>query len=499
MSINILLVASEVVGFAKTGGLADVAGSLPSALARRGLRAAVILPLYRSARRANVEPTEIVVEVQVGHRLVPARLWRTSLPDGATAYLVENDDYFGRDDASQGRGIYQYTLPDGSKRDYEDNCERFVFFNRAVAEFLPYLDSWPQIVHVNDWQTGLIPVYLRELYAARDDRYGRIATMMTIHNIAFQGFYWSYDYPMTGLPWSLFTYDRLEFYGGYSFLKAGIVYSDLVTTVSPTYAREIQTPDYGRAFHPILYQRRERLYGIVNGVDYTQWNPVTDKYIPANYGPDDLSGKLVCKRALRRELKLSDAGAPPLFGMVARLTDQKGVDLIAAIAPQMLERGWQIAILGDGDPHHHRTFEALRSRYPERLGLRLGFDESLAHRIEAGSDAYLMPSAFEPSGLNQLYSLRYGTPPLVRRTGGLADTVTDTNAQTLADGKATGFSFTRYSPEELWNTVERAEALWRHSPEAWKQVMITGMTQDWSWDRSAADYDKLYRRLVQAK
>jgi starch synthase len=495
MTLRVLLVASEVVGFAKTGGLADVAGSLPVALARRGLAASVVLPLYRSTRKSQVSPTGLTASVPVGNQQVPATLWKAELPGGVNAYLIENDQYFGRDDASQGRGIYQYTLPDGSKRDYEDNCERFVFFNRAVAEFLPHLGGWPDIVHVNDWQTGLLPVYLRELYALREPRYGKIGTMMTIHNIAFQGVYWHHDLPLTGLPWSLFRYDKLEYYGAMSFLKAGIVYSDFITTVSPTYAREIQTPDYGRGMQGTLFPRRDRIFGIVNGVDYDHWDPRVDTRIAANYGPDNLSGKAACKQALRREMGLHEGDAM-LFGVVARLTEQKGIDLIVGIAAGILERGMQLAILGDGDPQYHRALEQLQQRFPDRLGLRLGFDEGLAHRIEAGADAFLMPSAFEPSGLNQLYSLRYGTPPIVRRTGGLADTVTDTNEQTLNDGTATGFSFTRYAVEELAATVERAERLWRNSPEVWRRVMLTGMRQDWGWDRSAGDYEKLYRRMV---
>ena len=256
-----------------------------------------------------------------------------------------------------------------------------------------------------------------------------------------------------------------------------------------------QTPDYGRGMQSVLYPRRDRLYGIVNGVDYDQWDPRTDRQLAATYGPDDVAGKRACKQALRREMGLTD-GDVPLFGVVARLTEQKGIDLIATIGPRLLDRGWQLAVLGDGDPQYHRAFEGLKQRYPERLGLRLGFDEGLAHRVEAASDAFLMPSAFEPSGLNQLYSLRYGTPPVVRHTGGLADTVTDTNADTLAAGTATGFSFTRYSPEDLWHTVERAEAMWRLAPETWRKVMLNGMTQDWGWDRSAADYEKLYERAV---
>jgi starch synthase len=495
MTLRVLLAASEVVGFAKTGGLADVAGSLPLALARRGITASVVLPLYRSARKPHVQSTGLTIDIPVGHQKQPATLWRAELAPGVIAYLIENDHYFGRDDPAHGRGIYQYTLPDGGKRDYEDNCERFVFFNRAVAEFLPHLGGWPDVVHVNDWQTGLLPVYLRELYPAREPRYAKIGTLMTIHNIAFQGVYWHNDLPLTGLPWSLFRYDKLEYYGALSFLKAGIVYSDFITTVSPTYAREIQTPDYGRGMQSTLYPRRDRIFGIVNGVDYDQWDPSSDKRIAANYGPEDLTGKAECKRALRQEMGLH-GGDAMLFGVVARLTEQKGIDLIVSIASTMMEKGMQLAILGDGDPHYHRALEELQRRFPDRLGLYLGFDEGLAHRIEAGADAFLMPSAFEPSGLNQLYSLRYGTPPIVRRTGGLADTVTDTNEHTLADGTATGFSFTRYAPEELWHTVQRAENLWRNEPDTWKTIQRNGMTQDWGWDRSAADYEKLYRRLV---
>lgn len=494
MTIRVLLASSEVVGFAKTGGLADVAGSLPSALARRGLRCAVILPLYNTARKPGVEPTDISVDIQVGWRRMPARLWRSTLPDGVTAYLVENDHYFGRD-GEHGRGLYQYTLPDGGKRDYEDNCERFVFFNRAVCELLPRLDEWPDVVHVNDWQTGLIPVYLREVYRGRDARVDRTRTLMTIHNIAFQGVFWHWDMNLAGLPWHLFNHNQLEYYGKLSFLKAGVVFADQISTVSPTYAREIQTPHFGRGMQGTLFANRHRLHGIVNGVDYAQWDPRNDTLIAANYGPDDLSGKAECKRALQRELGLREDDVPVL-GVVARLTEQKGVDLIVAVAPGILDRGWQLAVLGDGDPKYHRALEDLHRRYPSRLGLRLGFDEGLAHRVEAGADLFLMPSSFEPSGLNQLYSLRYGTPPVVRATGGLADTVTDTNAHTLAVETATGFSFGPYNAHELWITIERAVAMYQHAPETWRKVVRTGMLQDWSWDRSAAEYEKVFRAMT---
>jgi starch synthase len=499
--LRILLAASEVVGFAKTGGLADVAGSLPQALARRGHQCAVIMPLYRCARAARMipSPTDRVFWVQVGDRSVPGRLWRSSLPNDVPVYLIEQEAYFGRDDPDEGRSLYQFTAPDGSRRDYEDNCERFVFFNRAVLEALPYLDFWPDVLQVNDWQTGLIPVYLKEVYGPRSTcrkHYDRVRTLLTIHNIAFQGVFWHWDMKLAGLDWRLFNNQQLEYHGKLSLLKAGLVFADLLNTVSPTYAREIQTPYYGRGLQGVLYERRQRLFGIVNGVDYDVWDPGHDHHIPAHYGPDDLAGKAVCKRELQKECGLPQEAQTPLLGVVARLTEQKGVDLIAAAAESLLSEGEQLVILGEGDPKYHVQLERIRSRFPTRMFLLLGFNEPLAHRIEAGADVFLMPSAFEPSGLNQLYSLRYGTPPVVRATGGLADTVTDTNDETIAAGTATGFSFTAYDPRALLETIGRALALWRTRPEVWRQVMVTGMRQDWSWDRSAAEYEELFRQLV---
>jgi starch synthase len=502
--IRVLLAASEVVGFAKTGGLADVAGSLPTALARRGHRCAAIMPLYHAARRADRPPvpTPHVFSVAVGDRVVPARLWRSSLADDVPIYFVENDLYFDRDDPAQGRGIYQYTQADGARRDYDDNCERFVFFNRAVLEALPFLDDWPDVLHVNDWQTGLIPVMLREQYVPRSDprlrlHYDRVRTLLTVHNIAFQGVFWHWDMNLTGLDWRLFNPEQLEYHGKLCFLKAALVFSDLINTVSPTYAREIQTPYYGCGLQGVLYANRHRLSGIVNGVDYAVWDPRHDAHLPARYGPEQIDpGKGRCKAAVQAECGLSVDPAAPLLGVVARLTDQKGVDLIGAVAPGLLDAGAQLTILGEGDPRYHQLFTDLRDRYPGRLGLTLGFREPLAHRIEAGADVFLMPSAFEPSGLNQLYSLRYGTPPVVRATGGLADTVTDATPETLAAGTATGFRFAAYSAEALWEAAGRAVGLFRTQPLTWRQLMQNGMLQDWSWDRSAAEYEALYHRLL---
>ncbi len=500
--LNILLATSEVVGFAKTGGLADVCAALPQAMARRGHRASIILPLYRSARQAKPAPvpTERQFTVVVGQKVVETRLWHTTLDDGVTVWLVEQNDYFDRDDPTQGRGIYQYTRHDGSRADYEDNCERFVFFNRAVLEALPLLDAWPDILHVNDWQTGLIPVYLKEQYLHRMGEsgplgYDRLGTLLTIHNIAYQGTFWHWDMKLAGLDWRLFNPRQLEFYGKLSFLKAGIVYADLLNTVSPTYAREIQTPYFGYGMQGVLWENRDRLFGIVNGVDYRVWDPAIDRHLPANYSLDDLSGKAICKAALQREFAIAEDAAAPLCGVVARLTEQKGVDLITAVAPGILDAGGQLVVLGEGDRKYHHVLQHLRDRYPNRMGIYLGFHEAKAHRVEAGADFFLMPSAFEPSGLNQLYSLKYGTPPVVRATGGLADTVTDASPENLANGTATGFRFGGYSAHECWRAVERAIGMYRHYPEFWRQLMRTGMSQDWSWDRSAAEYEQLYQRL----
>jgi starch synthase len=493
---KLLLAASEVVGFAKTGGLADVAGSLPRALARRGHDCAIILPLYRAARTGKVPitPTERTFTIPIGNRTVAGSLWRATLPDSPVpVYLVEQPEYFDRDDPAQGRGLYQFTLPGGQKRDYPDNCERFIFFSRAVLEAIRLLDFWPDVLHLNDWQTGLVPVYLREVYG-RQPGYDRLRTLFTIHNIAYQGQFWHWDMLLTGLDWRLFNYRQLEFYGQLNFLKAGIVFADWISTVSPTYAREIQTPYYGCGLDGVLAERRDRLRGIVNGVDYRAWNPATDPHLAAPYDVDSVAGrKPLCKAALQRRYGLPDQPRTPLLGMIARLVEQKGLDLVGRAAEPLLQQGVQLVFLGDGDAVYHRMLADLRRRFPDQVGVVFAFDEPLAHQIEAGADIYLMPSLYEPAGLNQLYSLRYGTVPVVRATGGLADTITDCTTETLAAGTATGFTFLAYTPAALMATMDRALSIYRDQPDKWLALMQTGMRQDWSWDRIAGDYDMLYR------
>jgi starch synthase len=498
VSHRVLLAASEVVGFAKTGGLADVAGSLPRALAQRGHECAIIMPLYRAVRTGKVPitPTDHKFIVPIGERQVAGRLWRATMPDSnVPVYLVEQSEYFERDDPARGQGLYQFTAADGQKWDYPDNCERFIFFSRAVLEALALLDYWPDILHLSDWQTGLVPVYLAEQYRRRP-HYELVQSVFTIHNIAYQGSFWHWDMLLTGLGWHLFNHKQLEFYGRLNFLKGGIVFADALTTVSRTYAREIQSPEHGCGLEGVLSERRDRLFGIVNGVDYQQWNPATDPYLAARYDVDSArEGKARCKAALQRRFGLAPRPEVPLLGMVSRLVELKGLGLLGRVADAILRDDAQLVVLGEGDAVYHRMLLELQERYPHQVGLTLGFDEALAHQIEAGADIYLMPSQSEPSGLNQLYSLKYGTPPVVRATGGLADTITDCTPETLSAGRATGFSFEPFTPGALLETVRRAVDAFRNRPDIWQQLMRTGMKQDWSWDRSAAAYEHVYNLL----
>jgi starch synthase len=506
--LRCLFVASEVAGFAKTGGLADVAASLPRALSQRGVECAVMLPMSRAARHAATppQPTGLTFTVPMGKKLVAGTLWRSALSTRQgppiPVFLVGQPDYYERDDPSQGRGLYQFTKPAGQKIDYADNCERYGFFCRAVLEAIRLLDFWPDVLHLNDWQTGLVPVYLREIYPHQTHghdraRYAQIKTLLTIHNLAYQGNFWHLDVPLLGLPWRLFNFEQLEFYSHINFLKAGIVFADLLTTVSPTYAREIQTPYFGCGLQGVLLQRTSKLHGIVNGVDYQVWDPKIDPHLAANYdGQTVVEGKRVCKAALQEQFGLDSDPRVALIGMVSRLVDQKGLDLLAQGAGELLKENVQLIVLGEGAATYHQMLARLHRDFPKRVGVTVAQDEALAHRIEAGADMFLMPSQYEPCGLNQLYSLKYGTVPVVRATGGLTDTVTDATPANLAAGRATGFTFVVYSARAFLEAVRRALAMYYGAPEQWLAVQRTGMRQDWSWDRSAAEYERLYRSLL---
>lgn len=505
--MRIALVSSEVVGFAKTGGLADVAGALPPALETLGEEVVVFLPMYHCIRKTgNFESTKVRFQIPLGPKLVPGSLAKSKIPgSNVTIYLVENPDLFERDNPAYGRGFYQFAGSEGAKKDYPDNSARFYFFNQAVLASFPQLGFWPDVVHWNDWQSGIGPVLLREKYDKSEDRslaekYQKVRSLMTIHNIAYQGNFWKEDMNMAHLNWSLFNLNQLEFHDNLSFLKAGIVFSDRISTVSPTYAREIQTPYYGYGLQGVLTVLASKLTGIVNGIDYKVWDPANDPLIAGKFDARNIQpGKALCKKALQHELGLEVNPAIPIVGLVARLVQQKGIDLVIESAWRMMDLGIQLVVLGEGDSYYQNALVQLQATYPGRVALNFAFSESMAHKIEAGSDCFLMPSLYEPSGLNQLYSMRYGTLPIVRATGGLADTVTDANAETLFNNSATGFSFNAYSSAALYDCLFRAIDCYRNHPQDWAKIQRNAMTQDWSWNRSAKNYQQLYGTIISSR
>lgn len=486
--MKILFATSEAVPFAKTGGLADVAGALPIALERLGMEPVVVMPAYRQALDCGqrIERTNLGFSVAIGSKTVRGALLRSTLPGSQVpVYLIDEPDYFDRP------ALYGLN---GS--DFIDNCERFTFFCRAVVETIALLDLHVDVLHCHDWPTGLLPAYLKAEYRGVPG-YERISTLFTIHNLAYQGTFWHWDMLLTGLDWKYFNWHQMEFFGKLNLLKTGLVFADALSTVSPRYAEEIQTSTQGCGLEGVLQQRRDVLTGIVNGVDYSIWNPGTDRFLAQTYDPGGVAaGKAACKAALQAELGLPQAPRTPLVGLVGRLAEQKGIDLVADVVQDWVRTSdVQWAFLGTGEPKYEQLFAQLAERYPQRVAARVAFADDLAHRIEAGADMFLMPSRFEPCGLNQLYSLKYGTVPIVRATGGLADTVTDATRETLAAGTATGFSFREYSPLALAETLSRACEAYAQ-PAVWAQLVDNGMKQDWSWDRSAREYVKLYRSLL---
>lgn len=488
--MNILMVASEAIPFAKTGGLADVVGALPLELSRLGHRVTVMLPAYRHTRECGqpIESTGIQLDIPIGNKIVSGQLLRSEMPhSNVPVYLIEQNEYFDRAE------LYQQ---DGE--DYRDNCERFVFFSRAVMESIRLLDLSLNIIHANDWQTGLVPAYLDVEY--RDaPGYGDIASIFTIHNMAYQGQFWHWDMLLTGLDWKYFNFRQMEFHGNLNLLKTGIVFSDSVTTVSPTYANEIQHSDLGCGLQDVIAQRSATVSGIINGVDYSVWNPLNDTKIATTYGPDDWKqGKATCKQALQSALGLPQAPDVPLIGIVGRLVDQKGFDLIAQVMEKwVLTTDVQWAILGTGEPRYHRLLERLQRDHADRTGIRLTFSDELAHQIEAGADMFLMPSRYEPCGLNQLYSLKYGTVPVVHGTGGLADTISPPTGENLATRKANGFVLHDFTEGALEASLNQACDMYRHDRSTWEQLVETGMRQDWSWRTSAQAYERLYTETLQ--
>jgi starch synthase len=482
--VRVVHVASEVVPYAKTGGLGDVLGALPPALHAAGADVTVCLPAHRSALRV-AGPTDVVGEIWAPVSSRTERVRALAVRDAPLpTVLLDAPRYFDRD------GLYG----DG-RADYADNAERFVVFCRAVLEWLRRSPSPPDVVHVHDWQAALVPAFLRttpdlypELRATR--------TVMTIHNLAYQGRYGESDWHLLNLDREWFRPDGLEFYGAINFLKAGLVFGDALTTVSPRYAREIQTPEMGEGLDGLLRARAGALVGILNGVDYREWSPATDAALPSRYDRSDLAGKGRCKAALQAEVGLAVDAAVPLLAIVSRLAEQKGIDLLVAVADELLHgTSAQLVVLGSGEHRFEAALRTLAERFPTRVAVRIGFDDPLAHRIEAGADAFLMPSRFEPCGLSQLYSLRYGTVPIVHATGGLDDTVDDFDPTT---GGGTGFKFVPFARDAFLDAIRRALDLWA-APERWGRLLQAGMQADFSSDRSAAAYLALYDRLCASR
>jgi starch synthase len=490
--LNIVFASSEVAPFAKTGGLADVCGALPIDLHLAGNNVAVIMPAYRQVKSSGlpIEPLGVKFDIPIGNKIVRGRVLRGVLPGSdVPIFFVEQDDYFDRPELYRQKG-----------EDYKDNCERFVFFSRAVLESIRLLHLQVDVIHCHDWQTALIPAYLHIEYA-HTHGYENVASLLTIHNLAYQGIFWHWDMLLTGLDWRYFNLHQMEFYGKLNLLKTGIVFADWLTTVSPTYAQEIQTEALGCGLDGVLRQRSGQLSGIVNGVDYNVWNPATDPYIAQPYDVGSWeAGKAACKAALQRELSLPESPRTPIIAQVGRLSEQKGWDLIIDVLRRWsTEMNAQWVILGTGEPYYHEAIGQLSREFPFRVAARLEFNDVLAHKIEAGADIFAMPSRYEPCGLNQLYSLKYGTVPVVRATGGLVDTVTNTTPETLAAKTATGFSFEAQNSSLLDATLRQAvEAYWQNQ-SAWRQMVMTGMQQDWSWTASAQMYLEAYASACRRK
>lgn len=486
--MKILIATSEAVPYAKTGGLADVCGALPVELEKLGHEPILFLPAYRQAWSCGIpiEPTGVSFEIPIGSKSVRGSYLKSQLPNSSVpVYLVQQDEYFDRP------GLYQE-----DERDYKDNCERFVFFNRAVMEAIQLLDLEVDVLHANDWQTGLLAAYLKAEYRGVPG-YENIGTLFTIHNMAYQGLFWHWDMLLTGLDWKYFNWQQMEFFGNLNLLKTGLTFADRLNTVSSRYAEEIQSAPLGCGLEGVLEHRRDVLSGIVNGADYREWDPATDRSLPANYTPEDFqAGKAICKAALQTELHLPLEPKIPLVAFIGRLVEQKGVDLlVAAVRDWVRSHEVQWVILGTGDAAYQDQFSMLAQRFPHKVATRLEFSNLLAHRIEAGADMFVMPSRYEPCGLNQLYSLKYGTVPIVRATGGLVDTITNLDEHTLADGTANGFSFGEYSALALTDSLSRATGAY-NQPEVWQRLVQNGMRQDWSWSASAKRYVELYRATI---
>ena len=484
--MKIAEVSPEIIPYAKTGGLADVVGTLPLYLEKAGHEISVFMPFYKSVKKSGIDIKllDITFDIPIGDSEYTVTLWK-SIHHGSkniAIYFIQHDEYYDRDAL--------YGIESG---DYTDNSERFIFFSRAVIEAIKMLGLSIDIIHCHDWQTALIPIYLKTLFT-HEEKLSSIKTVLTIHNLAYQGMFRQEDMKLTGLDMSLFNWKNLEHWGKVNFLKGGIVFADIVTTVSKKYAEEIRTVEFGCGLEDVIKEYENKLYGIINGVDYTEWSPENDNLISHQYSVEDISGKALCKKHLQKTLNLPQAEVP-LLGMISRLAEQKGVDLLIVIMDDLMKRDLQLVILGIGDEKYHQMLKEAVPKYNSKLSVNIMFDNKLAHEIETGADIFLMPSKYEPCGLNQMYSLRYGTIPVVRETGGLADTIIDANDENLKNGTATGFTMKGYFAAELLFSIDRALELYK-SKAQWRSLIKNAMKQDWSWEKSADEYVELFKSVL---
>jgi starch synthase len=475
--MTILFAASEMEPLARTGGLGDVMEALPAALAARGHEVSIVLPCYRQIleqKDLEVRNTGVTIPVQVGGKRPEAEILECTAPNGVQVFLVKRDEYFDR------AGIYG-----AEGRGYDDNAERFIFFSRAVMELSRRILPPPEIVHVHDWQTGLVPVLVKE-------RRLPYKTVFTIHNLAYQGTFWAHDFGLTGLPGHYFGPQGVEFYGSLNLLKGALVSADAVTTVSERYAREIQTREYGFGLDAVVREQSHKLTGILNGADEKIWDPATDKLIPANYSAKDPSGKKKARETLLSKLGLDANPEGPVFGMVSRLASQKGIDLLLPLIDRLLANDVRLVVLGEGDKAYERDLLIASKRHAGQFAYRSELDNELAHLITAGSDIFLIPSFYEPCGLTAMYSLKYGTVPLARATGGLHEIIQDYDP---SSGSGNGFLFFDPTPEAFWDTIVRAKRVHRRKEE-WSQLMGRGMSADLSWNKAVDRYEAVYKKLL---
>jgi starch synthase len=481
--MHIAFAASECVPFSKTGGLADVVGALPRALAALGHQVSVFVPRYRQTKLDDPQTVVRSITIPFDDKYRFCSVVTAGSSAGVKFYFVDYPPYFDRDAL--------YGTPAG---DYPDNSERFALFSRAVLEASKILGV-PQVFHCHDWQSALVPVMLRTLYA-EDPAFREVATVFTIHNMGYQGLFPPETLPLLTLPWDLLTISKMEFFGQVNFLKGALVFSDFVTTVSKKYSQEIQTTEYGFGLDGVLRNRAATVTGILNGVDYDEWSPQTDKFTVAKYSPQDLSGKLKCKHDLLHAFGVTNADSRvPVIGIVSRFAAQKGFDLIAQIMDRLALEEMIVVALGTGDKPYEEMFQRLNKQFPNKIAAKVAFDNAIAHKIEAGADMFLIPSRYEPCGLNQIYSLKYGTVPIVRATGGLDDTIEPWDART---GRGTGFKFSDYTGEALLATIKQALLAYR-DPSSWQMLMRNGMSRDFSWGASAREYGKIYERARQVR